>query len=438
MFIPAVMHDKTIGVLGLSRSGLASLDALVAAGGRVYAYDDKARPECPEGVEVVHYSDWPWHDMDMMVISPGIPHLHPEAHPAASLAREHEVTLISDIELMMLAEPQAKIIGITGTNGKSTIVSLIHHILSYNGISSALGGNIGTSILTLDDPGQDGVIILELSSYQLEITPSLSLDAGGVINITPDHLDRHGGWDGYVAAKAKLAHAVKEGGVLVLGDDPAAASLSSETSAKSVIIKGKDAPDLTTYPDLAGPHNAANTAFAMAIARFMGLNDDNIKATLPHFRGLPHRMEEVTVMDGIRFVNDSKATNGEAAAEALKSFHDIYWIAGGIAKEDGLGPALNVLDQVKHTYLIGASAEQFADQIGTSCPHDIVTTMDHAFRRAVEDASSDTRDPSNPATVLLSPAAASFDQFDSFEHRGDAFKELVTAMTQSQEGGRHV
>ena len=438
MFIPAHIKNKTIGVLGLSRSGLASLDALVAAGARVYAYDDMVSPDMPEGVSFTHYQDWPWDELAMMVISPGIPHLYPEAHPAAALAKQHEVALISDIELMMMSEPDAKIIGITGTNGKSTIVTLIDHILNYNGVKTALGGNIGTSILSLEDPGGGGVIILELSSYQLEITPSLALDAGGIINITPDHLDRHGGWEGYFAAKAILAQSIKPEGLLVLGDDDVTSSLQSESNANAVIINSKAGPDLSTYLDLAGSHNAANTAFAFALVRFLGFEERDILAALPHFCGLPHRMEEVARMDGIRFVNDSKATNGEATAEALKSFNDIYWIAGGKAKEDGLGPALNVMGEVRHAYLIGASAGQFADQIGASCPYDVMQTMDRALRQAIDDASAVRRDDNQFATVLLSPAAASFDQFKSFEDRGDTFRQLVVTLTGSHQGGRHV
>ena len=425
MIIPANLNNKTIGVLGLSRSGLASLDALIAAGARVFAHDDITSPTLDKAVIACSYEDWPWDEIEMMVISPGIPHLYPEPHPAAQKARAHQVPLISDIELMMMASPEAKIVGITGTNGKSTIVSLINHILSFNGINTALGGNIGTSAIGLDDPGAHGVIILELSSYQLEITPSLKLDAGGIINITPDHLDRHGGWEGYVSAKAKLAQSVKTDGVLVLGDDPVTASLKDHTQAEVRLISQETAPDLQVSAGLAGPHNALNAAMAIEITKALGLDDADIKKSLPHFRGLPHRMEDVGTIESIRFINDSKATNGEAAAEALKSFRDIYWIAGGTAKEDGLGPALAVMDNVRAAYLIGASAEMFADQIGSRCPHHIMETMDRAIKEAFDDAVKTEGD----ATILLSPAAASFDQFKSFEHRGDVFRDLAHKMT---------
>ena len=434
MIIPANITNKTIGVLGLSRSGLASLDALLAAGARVYAHDDHANPDMPDAVMHHHYDEWPWDDMDMMVISPGIPQLYPEPHPAAAKARAKNLPMISDIELMMMGAPKAKIVGITGTNGKSTIVSLIDHILRFNGMKTTLGGNIGSSAVGLDDPGEDGVIILELSSYQLEITPSLMLDAGGVINITPDHLDRHGGWDGYVAAKSILAKSVKKEGLLVLGDDAVTATLKDYSDAAIKLINANDAPDLSHCAGLAGPHNALNAAMAIAVAQSLGLGMDSILDSLPDFKGLPHRMEAVGAKGQIRFINDSKATNGEAAAEALKSFDDIYWIAGGTAKEDGLGPALDVMDNVRAAYLIGASAEMFAEQIGTRCPHQVMGTMDRAVQEAFDDAVKDDRE----ATILLSPAAASFDQFKSFEHRGDTFSRIVEALTTSVGEARHV
>jgi UDP-N-acetylmuramoylalanine--D-glutamate ligase len=438
MIIPADMKDKTIGVLGLSRSGLASVKALAAAGARLYAHDDNATPELLDGVTQCNHQDWPWKGMDMMVISPGIPHLYPAPHPAAQSARDHSVPLISDIELMMMSRPEAKIIGITGTNGKSTIVSLIDHILSSNRIKTALGGNIGTAVLDLDDPGTNGVIILELSSYQLEITPSLKLDAGGIINITPDHLDRHGTWDGYVKAKTNLARSISNDGLLVLGDDAITSALSKEASSDVKIVGLDDAPDLTGCRDLTGPHNALNTAMAIAITEYLGLEENEILPSLPTFHGLPHRMEEVVEYDGIRFVNDSKATNGEAAAEALKSFDDIYWIAGGTAKKDGLGPALETLSHVRQAYLIGSSAEIFARQIGGQCPHQVVKTMDRAVQQAFDDASAEIRPENQMATILLSPAAASFDQFTSFEHRGDVFRDLVSGLATSPREGRRV
>jgi len=360
------------------------------------------------------------------VMSPGIPHLHPKPHAAAEMARAQKVEIISDIEVLMRAQPKAKLVGITGTNGKSTVVTLIDHLLNMSGVKTALGGNIGRAALDLDDPGQDGVIILELSSYQLETTPSLCLDAGAVINITPDHLDRHGGWQGYVAAKANLVKAIKPSGLTVLGAEGAVATLAEHTVSKLVMADQNMAPKTATSPDLQGPHNALNTAIAMEICQHLGVDRDALIAALPHYRGLPHRMEKVGQIGDIRFINDSKATNGDAAAEALKSFQDIYWIAGGDAKDGGIGVAAQHLDHVRRAYLIGASAQDFATQIATACPVQISGTLDRATASALHDAQSD-HCPN--ATILLSPAAASFDQFKNFEDRGHIFRQIVDGLT---------
>ncbi|NBQ83241.1 MAG: UDP-N-acetylmuramoyl-L-alanine--D-glutamate ligase [Alphaproteobacteria bacterium] len=426
MIIPFTMSEQSIAILGLSRSGQAAVKALVAAGAKVFAHDDRDIPLLDDVVSVMPPEKWPWDQLDALVISPGIPHLHPKPHPAAEMARAHHIEIISDIELLMRAQPQAKLVGITGTNGKSTVVTLIDHLLKSNGVATALGGNIGRSALDLDDPGKDGVIILELSSYQLETTPSLSLDAGAVINITPDHLDRHGGWDGYVAAKANLVKAVQSHGLTVLGADGAVVQLAEQAASRLVIADQDMAPNTASSPDLKGPHNALNTAIAIEICQYLGVDRNALIAALPHYRGLPHRMEKVGQMGDIRFINDSKATNGDAAAEALKSFHDIYWIAGGDAKDGGIGVAANHLDQVRRAYLIGASAEAFAALIAAACPVEISGTLDRATASALHDAQMDR---CLSATILLSPAAASFDQFKNFEDRGHVFRQIVDGLT---------
>ena len=439
------MSNLTLAILGLSRSGMASVTALAAAGATVYVHDDHAIPNLPEGVISSAPADWPWDAISAMVISPGIPHEFPAPHPAVSMANSHGVEVISDIELLMRAGIEAKCIAVTGTNGKSTVVSLIKHILDDCGIPASLGGNIGTPALSLNDPGKDGVIVLELSSYQLESTPSLSLDVGAVINITPDHLDRHDGWDGYVAAKAKLVSAVKPSGLLVLGDDPAAISLAAHAPCPVVIARGSDAPDRSNAPDLTGPHNAINSAIAAEILKQFGVNSHAIVSALSSFKGLPHRMEHLGEVNGIQFINDSKATNGEATAEALQSFENIYLIAGGIAKGEGLGVAASHVGQVRRAYFIGESADQFAsqfaaqiaDQPAPTSRYEISKTLEAATHSAFADAISDAGDA---ATILLSPAAASFDQFKSFEHRGEAFRALATALLDAEPAreARHV
>ena len=426
MIIPFSMSDQTIAVLGLSRSGQATVKALVAAGAKVFAYDDRDIPSLDPAVQVSPPESWPWDQLDALVMSPGIPHLHPKPHAAAEMARAKKVEIISDIEVLMRAQPKAKRVGITGTNGKSTVVTLIDHLLNMSGVKTALGGNIGRAALDLDDPGQDGVIILELSSYQLETTPSLCLDAGAVINITPDHLDRHGGWQGYVAAKANLVKAINLSGLTVLGAEGAVTTLAEHAVSKLVMADQNMTPKTAKSPDLQGPHNALNTAIAMEICQHLGVDRDALIAALPQYRGLPHRMEKVGQIGDIRFINDSKATNGDAAAEALKSFQDIYWIAGGDAKDGGIGVAAQHLDHVRRAYLIGASAQDFATQIATACPVQISGTLDRATASALHDAQSD-HCPN--ATILLSPAAASFDQFKNFEDRGHIFRQIVDGLT---------
>jgi UDP-N-acetylmuramoylalanine--D-glutamate ligase len=424
MIVPSSISKQKFGILGLGRSGLASTAALATAGAQIFAHDDHIQPDLPHGASSTPPSDWPWDQLEAVIISPGIPHLHPEPHPIARMAAQHGIAIISDIEMMMKAKPKAKLIGITGTNGKSTVVSLIKHILDHHGIQATLGGNIGTPVMALDDPGEDGVIILELSSYQLDTTPSLCLDAGAVINITPDHLDRHGGWDGYVAAKTRLAQAVKDTGLLLLGDDRTTAAIKTAATAEVKIAHGEDALNRNLAPSLVGPHNAINTVIATAIAEFCGLTKTDVAAALPSFKGLQHRMELIGTAGEIRFINDSKATNGEAAAEALKSFKAIYWIAGGLSKDGGLGVAAQHLHDVRCVYLIGDSAERFAEQLGTTCRHQIAGSLDVATAAAFNDAQGET--PSHDqATILLSPAAASFDQFDNFEARGEAFRLFV-------------
>ncbi len=433
MIIPSNMSEKTVAILGLSRSGMATASALAAGGVRVFAHDDNITPTMlpilPDNVIIAPPSDWPWNELSTMVISPGIPHHYPAPHAAVVMAGQHGVEVISDIELFIRARPNVTLVGITGTNGKSTVASLIKHILDYHGIATELGGNIGTPVLALNGDNTE-VIVLELSSYQLETTPSLVsangvFDVGAAVNITPDHLNRHGGWDGYVAAKSLLAQGIKPQGLLVLGDDDTAKNIAHHCRGTThVIADTKPHLDANDMPDLTGPHNAINIAIAAKIVAVFGLGAVQVAAALPSFKGLPHRMEYLGAVDNgaIQFINDSKATNAAAAAVALKSYSQIYWIAGGDAKDDGLGVIADHLHAVRRAYLIGASANAFAHQLGASCCHEISETLEAATIAAVKGAKADA---ATGATILLSPAAASFDQFNSFEHRGDCFRTIV-------------
>ena len=430
MIIPVTMQSSTVGILGLGRSGLASAAALMAAGAKVFAHDDHACPDLPQGVEAVSWQDWPWDDMTSLIISPGIPHQWPEPHPAAQRAAAHGVEVISDIEILMRAGVKSRLVGITGTNGKSTTALLLAHILNASGIPADVGGNIGTAVLAMEDPGPDGVLVLELSSYQLETTPSLNLDAGAVINITPDHLDRHGGWDGYVAAKAMLARSIKDSGLLVLGRGKELDAMAAVTQGQAERIGPEDMPLMVSSPSLSGPHNIENTAIAFKLAHAMGGDRKLMEASLDAFSGLPHRMEHITRSGNIVFVNDSKATNAAAARQALKSFPSIYWIAGGEAKDGGLETLIDDLGNVSRAYLIGAASSLFNEDLAGRVKTKLCGTLDVALAAAVADVHQD--DPAE-ATILLSPAAASFDQFKSFEHRGNAFRDLAISMAQTRE-----
>ena len=432
MIIPTSMAGKTIAVLGLGRSGIASVKALLAAGAKVFAYDDhNPNHDLPAEAVLTPPEKWPWEALAYLVISPGIPHAFPAPHKAAQMALSHDVPIITDVELLMQAQPRARIVGITGTNGKSTTTMLICHLLNAGGIAAVAGGNIGIPVLDLDDPGDGGAIVLELSSYQLETVPSLKLGAGAIINITPDHLDRHCGWGGYVTAKTRLTEAIIPEGLLVLGSDDALAPLAGRCAARTERIDADTLEDIKNKdiknPALAGAHNIENAAIALKICAYLGADwgsseGDALQAGLMSFKGLPHRMEQLGSHGGIQFVNDSKATNAQAAEKALKSFSSIYWIAGGQEKQSGITTLADSLDNVVRAYLIGEAAEHFATDIAPHVPCQLSGTLGEATRQAISDAISEQCEN---ATILLAPAAASFDQFSNFEERGDSFRLLA-------------
>jgi len=426
MIIPHQMKGKSVAILGLGRSGMGACHALLAAEAKCYIYDDHQIPDhSPKGAMITAPDAWPWAELDALVISPGIPTTYPKPHPVASMAKANGVPIISDITLMTGAGIKAKIIGITGTNGKSTTTSLVTHLLHRMGISAQSGGNIGTPVMALDDPGPDGVIVLELSSYQLDISPGLKLDAAAVLNITPDHLDRHGGWDGYVASKARIADALPQSQNLLIGNDAGCPALANHLSHQGVQIDPKCAPQTGLPPSLRGAHNQMNIAAAISLLGQLGISAADWGNLLSDFVGLPHRMEWVAHHKGVDFINDSKATNGVAAAKALNSFPNIYWIAGGRMKDDVLGDAINALDHVCQAYLIGECTDHFAKALDGLVPYhksgDIIVATRQAYDAARHDAKPG-------ATVLLSPAAASFDQFANFEERGTYFRDAVESM----------
>lgn len=427
MIIPHHMSGKTVAILGLGRSGISACDALLMAGAICYVHDDQMIPDhTPQEAIIAAPDQWPWDDIDALVMSPGIPTRYPAPHPVAEQAQARQIPIISDIELFMNADIAARVIGITGTNGKSTTTALVAHIINQCGIPTITGGNIGTPVMALNDPGADGIIVLELSSYQLEITPSLRLDAAAILNITPDHLDRHGGWDGYRAAKEQIAHAVTGTGGLIVGTDNACQDIAATFSHIAIsidpdVVSAKQ-PNINLPPALKGGHNLMNIAAAMLICDRLDISVSSWEETLSGFKGLAHRMEWLGQRDGIQFVNDSKATNGIAAAKALTSYPAIYWIVGGQMKEDGLGDTINALDHVRHAFVIGAEPADCVDILTPYIPVNACHTIEQATQSAYAKAHHDQIDG---ATVLLSPAAASFDQFKNFEHRGDCFRAAV-------------
>jgi len=458
--------NRDVAVFGLARTGLAAARALAAGGVRVHAWDDsdvaRAAAEAA-GVPVSDINSRDWRSFAALVLSPGVPLTFPEPHRVVTLAEAVGVPIVSDIELFaravnaLPATQRPKLIGVTGTNGKSTTSALIAHILKEAGKDVRLGGNIGAAILELPPLHAGAYYVIELSSYQLDLTASLRLDAAVWLNTTPDHLDRHGDMAAYVAAKKRIFLNQGAGDWAVIGvDDPYCAAVCTELKRAGVqyvapissgqalgrgvsALDGKlvDAlsgrseivADLAKAPALAGKHNAQNAAAAYAAVRAFGVDHRIIAQALNTFPGLPHRLERAGVVDGVRFINDSKATNANAAAQALAVYPRVYWIAGGVAKEGGIAELEPFFPRIARAYLIGQSAGEFSDALRGK----VQVTMAGNLEAAVKLAFNDARASGEPhPIVLLSPACASFDQFKSYEDRGEQFKKYVAGLTASQ------
>jgi UDP-N-acetylmuramoylalanine--D-glutamate ligase len=442
-----------VAVFGLGRSGRSAALALAASGAEVWAWDDNetSRENAKEqGIPLVDLYNCDWRETTSLVLSPGIPHTHPEPHPIVSLAREADVEIICDVELLARTQRQANTIGITGTNGKSTTTALIGHIMQTSGRDAEIGGNLGTPALDLEPLADGGTYVLEMSSYQLELTLSITFDVAVLLNISADHLERHGGMEGYIAAKKWIFHRQTDPRTAVIGvDDPFSEKIYEqlkETGDQIIIpissskkmpggvytdgglliddTDGKQTPvcDLNTIPSLPGTHNWQNAAAAYAACKSAGVQPHVIMACLQSYPGLVHRQEAVEIVDGVAYINDSKATNADAAARALACYSNVYWIAGGLAKAGGITTARPYFNRVRHAFLIGQSALQFSQEIGADIPFtlsgELSAAVSQARRKIAEDGVEN-------AVVLLSPAAASFDQYPSFEARGDEFRELV-------------
>ena len=451
-------EGRRVAVFGLGRTGIAAAKALEAGGAEVSAWDDSADARARAEEAGVHLDDLnrrDWGDIAALVLSPGIPLTHPKPHRMVELAKSVGAPVVGDIELFaqvinaMPERRRPKIISVTGTNGKSTTSALIGHILRETGRNAIVAGNIGEAILAQDPPRPGSYYVLELSSYQIDLTESLDSDVAILLNISPDHIDRHGSFEGYFAAKQRLFEMQDTSGIAVIGidDDETNAFFSRlrqrrredqiiPISAGRVFARGVyalgdrvyDALDCASHPlidlsrakALPGRHNAQNVAAALAAVRMLGIGGRAAAEAVRSFGGLPHRQEVVAKEGGIRFINDSKATNAEAALQAINCYTNIFWIAGGRAKDDGLAALEPALHRIRKAYLIGEAQESFAAELDGKVEVQKCGDLAGALAAARNDTAGVL-----DGVVLLSPAAASFDQFSSFEDRGRAFADLV-------------
>ena len=451
-----VFAGRKVALFGLGGSGMATALALKAGGAEVLAFDDNAaslEKARAQGVVTADLREPDWSDFATLVLAPGVPLTHPEPHWTVTLARSAGVEIIGDIELFCRERariaPDAPFVAITGTNGKSTTTALVAHVLRSAGYDVQMGGNIGTAILSLDPPARDRVHVIEMSSFQIDLTPSLAPSVGLLLNITPDHLDRHGTMENYAAIKERL---VARAEVAIVGIDDAPSRAIAERLSKAgrtVLAISEDmlpgdgyhfegsrifatvgtgtrkVADLKGIGSLRGAHNAQNAAAAIAVAEALGLQPEEIEAGLASFPGLQHRMEEVGRRGSALFVNDSKATNADSTEKALASFEHVFWILGGKPKEGGIEPLRPLFTKIEKAYLIGAATDLFAATLDGAVPYARCETLDRAVAAAAEDAArSNAKEP----VVLLSPASASYDQYPNFEVRGEHFRELVRAL----------
>jgi len=458
MIVASTFNGKTIAVFGLGRTGISAAYALKKGGATVMAWDDRAESRqaaAQQGVDIVDLNNADWDGIDELVLSPGVPHTFPEPHWVAKLAQDHDVPIICDIEIFAREiancpeHARPTVIAITGTNGKSTTTALIGHILKSCGRDAQIGGNIGRGVLDLDRMHSGAVYVIELSSYQLERTHSLRANAAVFLNLSPDHLERHGGMAGYEAAKCRIFDNQTQDDAIIIGvDDEVGRRLCTQLTAKNgrrilpisahkslgrgaSAVRGKlycnigkkvvEICDLSKAQALEGQHNWQNAAAAYAALQSLGLNPYEIGEAILNFPGLAHRMETIGNVGPVRFVNDSKATNADAARQALKSYDNIYWITGGRTKAGGIEELSDLFGNISFAYLIGESSPEFHRTLKKkNVSHKISGDLEKAVLCATRDAMAS--DKPNPI-ILLSPACSSFDQFPNFERRGDAFRQ---------------
>ncbi|MDP6474886.1 MAG: UDP-N-acetylmuramoyl-L-alanine--D-glutamate ligase [Alphaproteobacteria bacterium] len=451
MIVGTSRFAGTVVVLGLARSGLSAARALMASGNTVLAWDDtpeRVKTAARAGIPVHSGADFDWRRVAALVPSPGIP----LDHPTIVSARAARIEILGDVELLGRAMAERKFVGITGTNGKSTTTALIGHILEHDRQTVQVGGNLGTPALSLEALWADGTYVLEMSSFQLDLTREMSFDIAVLLNIAPDHLDRHGSMNAYVAAKRKIFRSGRLKTAVVGIDGPDSLRIYNElrlrdgldvvpvTTGRRLLDgiavngglledRGRAICDLAAATALPGRHNWQNAAAAYGAARALGVNAETIARALLNFPGLAHRMEHIAAIDGVQFINDSKATNGDAAARALACYNPIYWIAGGRAKSNGLSALRPYFQRISHAFLIGEAEQTFAAELDGRVDHSLCQTLDSALDAAAAQARADGRPG---AVVLFSPACASFDQYADFEARGEAFRELVYELERRQ------
>lgn len=450
-------RDKPIGVFGLGKAGEATVRALVAGGVKALAWDDSeaSRDALRAGIpsSLLHITpppEWPWMEMSFLVLSPGVPLTHPEPHYIVTLAAQTGCVVLGDVELLAQACRDAEFIAVTGTNGKSTTTTLIGHILRSAGRQAEVGGNLGTPALALNPLGRGGIYVLELSSYQLDLLHLTRFDVAVLLNITPDHIDRHGNMENYVHSKRKVFERQLRSNYAVIAlDDEYTRGIYRELMGTkhqrvvpvkvgevqeggiyvtSGVLHDATEPgqhhhcDLNGIASLVGEHNWQNAAAAYAACKSIGLRPAQIMTGLKTFTGLRHRMQNVADIRGVRFINDSKATNAEATANALAPYKNIYWILGGKAKEGGIESLRKYFPKIAHAFLIGDAEAAFANTLSGQAMCTRCGTLEKAVEAAAAMAFNEGK---HGAVVLLSPACASFDQWKDFEERGDAFCEMV-------------
>jgi UDP-N-acetylmuramoylalanine--D-glutamate ligase len=450
---------KTVAVFGLGGSGLASCHALRAGGAEVVAGDDGAEQLAEAekaGFRTADLRKVPWTNFAALVLAPGVPLTHPAPHWSVFLAREGGIEVIGDIELFCRERrrhaPDAPFVAVTGTNGKSTTTALIAHLMRVAGYDTQMGGNIGTAILSLEPPRRGRVHVVEMSSYQIDLTPSLDPAVGILLNVSEDHIDRHGTLENYAAVKERLVAGVQPQGTAIIGVDDMFGRNTADrleragqrvvrVSVKNPLANGvyvehetivradggarSEIARVGGIGSLRGLHNAQNAACAAACAVVLGVGRDVLQKGLRSFPGLAHRMEQVGRNGNVLFVNDSKGTNADATAHALSSFGDIFWIAGGKQKQGGITSLSGFFPRIRKAYLIGEAAKEFSETLGDRVPYEMSETLDVAVASAARDADASGLPE---AIVLLSPACASYDQFRNFEIRGARFRELVQAL----------